>query len=227
MTRWIANTLGCVSILAACLIGWAACEFALLTHRSAALPDLAPSVAKVNHALDTVNRPCAPGPCGTLANVDKLTVKVGDLAVTSQRQVAQTGELVAATAKNLDRVGDSVQTVAAHLDRTSDALTGTAQQAAATLGTANQTIAGVQPVLSHLSDSSADLDTFLRGKMLTQTLPQIALNLQTTSGNFAATTADIRSQVYKWTHPDKKKITFWTATEAGGDYARHFMPPLF
>ena len=114
-----------------------------------------------------------------------------------------------------------------YLSGTATALTGTAQAATATIQTAGTTIAAFQPVLGHLDASSADLDAFLKGKMLTKTLPDIAMNFDTATGNFAATTADVRSQVYKWTHPSKKKLTFWTATEAGGDYARHFMPSLF
>jgi hypothetical protein len=223
MSRWIANTLGCVAILAVCLIGWAACEFALLTHHSAALPDLAPSVAKVNLALDTVNHPCAPGPCGTLANVDKLTVKVGDLAVTSQRQVAQTGELVAATAQNLDRVGDSVQTVAAHLDRTADALTGTAQQATATLGTANQTIQGVQPVLSHLNATVADMDTRINDPNITA----LMAHLQSTSASADRITADAAYEADKLTHPPKAKLTGWAVLEGIVKWVHEVEPPIF
>jgi hypothetical protein len=105
MNRWILNILGICSICAVCAIAWAALAVGRMAE-SIKVPDLNASVAKVNQALDTVNHSCSPGPCGTLANVDKLTVKVGDLAVTSQMQVAQTGTLVTSTAHNLDTVGD-------------------------------------------------------------------------------------------------------------------------
>jgi hypothetical protein len=160
MSRWIANTLGLVSVCAVCLIGWAAWRVGREVGQLGELggkisPNVFLTFSKVNQALDTVNRPCAPGPCGTLANIDKLTVKVGDLAVTSQMQVAQTGALVTATARNLDMVGQSVQ-------QTATALSGTAQQATGTLAEGQRTLAAFQPVLGHADATVADLDAALK-----------------------------------------------------------------
>jgi hypothetical protein len=38
---------------------------------------------------------------------------------------------------------------------------------------------------------------------------------------------DARIEADKFTHPPKKKLGFWGTVLAGGDAARHFMPPLF
>ena len=213
-------------------MAWGACGFTrhliIAVDRWGAA---APTAGKTDAVLDHINRPCkgASGPdaCGTLAQINKTAIDAGDAIVTTQLQErAATPHVIAAM--------DTFRDAAVHLSGTADslsgtatALTGTAQAATSTIGTAGTTIAAFQPVLGHLDASSADLDAFLKGKMLTKTLPDIAMNFDTATGNFAATTADVRSQVYKWTHPSKKKLTFWTATEAGGDYARHFMPSLF
>ena len=187
----------------------------------------AQAFAGLNAALDNLNRPCSPGPCGLLPNGTKTETKISDAIVQTQLVERATTPHVTAAMDQFGMAAQHLSGTADSLKGTADALTGTANAATATIQTAGTTIAAFQPVLGHLDASSADLDAFLKGKMLTKTLPDIAMNFDTATGNFAATTADVRSQVYKWTHPSKKKLTFWTATEAGGDYARHFMPSLF
>jgi hypothetical protein len=178
MNRWIANTLGCVSILAVCLIGWAAWRLGVMADR---VPDLTATVAKTNQALDTVNRPCAPGPCGTLANIDKLTVKVGDLAVTSQRQVAQTDVLVTSVAAEVQRTGETIERTGASAQRTLDAATGTLQEG-------QRTLAAFQPVLGHADATVADLDAALKADAgpFNATL----VNVQNITGSTARITND-------------------------------------
>ncbi len=191
----------------------------------------APTAGKTDAVLDHINRPCkgASGPdaCGTLAQINKTAIDAGDAIVRTQLIERSTQPHIISAMDEFGQTAKHLSSTADSLKGTADALTGTAQAATSTIGTAGTTIAAFQPVLGHLDASSADLDAFLKGKMLTKTLPDIAMNFDTATGNFAATTADVRSQVYKWTHPSKKKLTFWTATEAGGDYARHFMPSLF
>lgn len=162
MNRTLANLLGLVSIIAVCAVAWAAISVALLADSARlSLPDLSPSVTKLNQALDTVNHPCAPGPCGTLATVNKLTVKVGDLAVTSQLQEAHVGQLVTATAHNLDRAGDSVQQVASALSGTATAATGTLQQARVNLVSMDADLTAARPLIDAYTQSGRDLDGIL------------------------------------------------------------------
>lgn len=217
-------------------VAGSAAFFAWDTHQTqvvtrTAIYNVSLSAYQANVTLDSLTGPCVDIQgdyiCPPLTQLSQTEKNIGILAARSAQQVQQTATLVNAAAATLTDTGNSVKQVAAKVSGTADAAIASLQQAQTDLQTANQTITAAQPVMANLAASSADLDAFLKGKMLTETLPTIALNLQTTTGNFAATTADVRSQVYKWTHPSKKKLTFWTATEAGGDYARHFMPSLF
>ena len=174
MNRWIVNALGLAGIAVLLILGWAGFQLgAAAIVLRADLPDLAPTVARLDQALDTINHPCAPGPCGTLANIDKLAVKIGDLAVTSQRQEAQVGVLVAATAHNLDTVGDSVKQVAGSLSGTAQSATGLLQQGKADLVTANGAIADLRPLLTHSDSAVTDLDALLKDQAITATLTNV------------------------------------------------------
>jgi hypothetical protein len=172
-------------------------------------------------------RPCKPGPCGLIPGVAQTTADTGAAVRTMQQQVAQTQPLITAAANGINGMTAKVGTAMDAFTGTANAGTQAVLQARTDLQTLNGSIAATRPLLTNLSASSGHLDAFLKGEMLTKTLPAIAMNVQKATGNVELTTADIRSQVYKWTHPGKKKITFWTATEAGGDYARHFMPSIF
>jgi len=137
----------------------------------------------MNTALATVNHPCAPGPCGTLADIDKAVVKSGDAIVTTQQQ-----EL--AVTKQVAPLLASLGTIAPHVNGTMDSLTGTANAASQSLttlsghitpaiDTANSTIAkagaaidGLQPVESDTDRlvkdfdarvTSPELDRFMKG----------------------------------------------------------------
>ncbi len=148
-----------VSILAVLSIGWAAYSVGNLA-RSTTVPDLAASVDKLNTALDTINAPCVGDqPCrGTLGSINKAIVKIGDMAVTSQRQVAQTGALVTATAKTMAQAGESITEVSGKLSGAADAATGMLTQAQTDLQTANGTIQAFQPLISHSDAAVQDLD---------------------------------------------------------------------
>lgn len=83
---------------------------ATVTQLNAKIPDLNPTVAKANATLNIINHSCSPGPCGTLANVNKLVVKVGDIAVDTQTQVRQSGKLINAASSGLSSVSDHLNT---------------------------------------------------------------------------------------------------------------------
>ena len=96
----------------------------------------AQTFAGLNQALATINRGCAPGPCGVLANTMKVETKIGDAVVQTQLVERATTPHVTAA---MDEFADAAQ----HLSRTSDALTQTAQGASAALSTTNDTIRGL------------------------------------------------------------------------------------
>jgi methyl-accepting chemotaxis protein len=121
----------------------------------ASIAPIGATVAKVNQALDTINRPCASGPCGALAEVDKTIVKVGDAIVTTQLQERTTAPHVVAA---MDQFKDS----AAHLSKTADALAdtaragaGTLESATAAIGEGQRTIAAIQPLAASLMATAA------------------------------------------------------------------------
>jgi len=124
------------------------------------------------------------------------------------------------TAQAAARTADS-------LSGTATALTGTATAATATLSEGKRTIAAFQPVLAGLTEATGSINGFLKGQMLTKTLPEIAVNLDATTGSLAGTAADVRSEVFKWTHPSKKKLGFWGGTWAGIQAVHKLEPPLF
>jgi hypothetical protein len=137
------------------------------------LPDLAPTLARANTALDTVNHSCSPGPCGTLANVSKLVVKVGDIAVDTQRQVRQSGTLINAasqsltsTAEHLNAAIDTANTQLSHLAPAIDA----ARDAAASVAPAMK---GVTPLLANADGAVGDFRHFLTAPALNATLSNV------------------------------------------------------
>jgi uncharacterized phage infection (PIP) family protein YhgE len=169
---------------------------------------LGTSLDKLNLALDTVNRPCAPGPCGTLANADKMIIKVGDAIVTTQIQER-------ATAPHVIAAMDTFRDAAIHLSGTADslsgtaaALTGTARAATATIGTAGTTIAALQPLVGHVDSAVTSLDTSLQTSLL-----DMDAVLQHTEA-ITSSAAKVSDHFEKMIDAPKKH-TFWGDVKAG------------
>jgi hypothetical protein len=144
------------------------------------LPDLAPTLARANTALDTINHPCAPGPCGTLANVDKLVVKVGDIAVDTQRQVRQSGTLINAasqsltsTSQHLDAAIGTANVQLTHIAPLLDAVRGAADAIPGTLKHVNDAADGVTPILANADGAVSDFRRFLTAPALNATLSNV------------------------------------------------------
>jgi len=111
---------------------------------------LSRTLDNVNTALATVNRSCAPGPCGTLANIDKAVVKAGDAIVTTQQQ-----ELVVTKQIRLDALAG----VPVHINGTMDALSETATTASRSVQNLSD---GLTPVLGHLDAATVDSDAAIK-----------------------------------------------------------------
>ena len=111
------------------------------------------TLAQANVALETVNRSCAPGPCGTLAAFTKAVTKGGDAIATSQIQEQQiTPQVIAAM--------ESLRTIAPHVNQTVDALGATSDAAAASLRSITE---GIAPVLKSADAATQDLDASAKG----------------------------------------------------------------
>ncbi|MGO8792920.1 MAG: hypothetical protein ACLQVL_36795 [Terriglobia bacterium] len=181
--------------------------FFLYPHVTALLDSYqqaAPSSGKADAVLDKVNRPCATEaekaagkdhPCGTLANIDKAVVKVGDLLVTSQRQEQDVAKAAQANMGAVNDLAGHLNTVADKLSGTATAATGTLQQAQTDLATLDGSIAATKPLLTHADAAVSDLDAAVN-----ENRKRIALgldNLNVISGQTALITTD----VHHYTHP--------------------------
>lgn len=188
----------------------------------------------VNGTLVNVNRPCkgaaSPDACGTLAQINKTSIAAGDIVNQSRIHVAQTGQLITAATANLNDVGSHVSTAVDALAGTARAATGAIDQAHTDLAAADTAIAAAKPLLDaatlttqHVDDATERVDLFLKSPELVDDGVQVHGLLA--HGNAIAGDAQIEAD--KLTHPDKKKLGFWGATAAAGNWLRHFMPPLF
>jgi hypothetical protein len=88
---------------------------------TARVNDLQGIEAKLGTSLDTVNRPCAPGPCGTLAETNKLLVKGGDVITTTQRNEDKETAVLAKMGPVLDNAAADEATAGSML-KTADAV---------------------------------------------------------------------------------------------------------
>jgi ABC-type transporter Mla subunit MlaD len=152
-----------------------------------------------------------------------MTVKFGDIAVTSQLQVRNSSKLIDSVVTNLNQVASNVNTTTTALTYTANSATKAINQTTTDLNTINDTIIKVSPILKHSDETIADLDSLLNDGNLHKT----AINIQSMTSSGADILADGKIEADKFAHPPKKKITFWTATEAAGDFVRHFMPSIF
>ncbi len=166
------------------------------------------TLAQANVALATVNRSCAPGPCGTLAAFTKAVTKGGDAIATSQIQERQiTPHVIAAM--------DSLRTIAPHVDQTVDALGATSDAATVSLRSISEEIA---PVLKSANEATQDLDASAKGLQPDEVAmqrsmedfdsllrsPAIPATLEETQrvvGNLDATTTDFQEKFHAFLFP--------------------------
>ena len=169
MNRWLANALGIALLCVLCIVGWAAWEWGNVA-KSIKIPDFVQIAYKLDLALDTMNRPCAPGPCGTLAEVNKGIVKVGDAIVTTQLQERAIAPHTIAAVDALNGAAGKLGNAAGNLSGTAQAATGTLQQARTDLEAANGSIQAFQPLLIHSDATVQDFDTLLKDPKIPETL---------------------------------------------------------
>lgn len=167
----------------------------------AAIAELQKVESGVYGTLQTINHPCAPGPCGTLAEINKSAVKLQDITVVLQKQVAQSSTLVNAASQ-------SITQVSAHLDSTADALTGTATAATGSLKALTDderavrpSIDALPPLLARSAGVATDLDALLKSKALAQTVA----GLGTTAQNAGLISSDLYAFEHRILDPEPCK----------------------
>lgn len=99
----------------------------------------------------------------------------------------------------------------------------TNDQAQDFIKTATATAAAAKPTLEEATKTEHDLDTLVMDPDWALTLS----NVQRGTNDGAALIQDGRIEADKFAHPDKKKLGFWGATAAVGNWLQHFMPPIF
>lgn len=205
MHAWIKNALGVVATVAiaavayssyAALQQWSAAGAALATS----VKNLAGTVNKLDATLDHVNHGCAPGPCGTLAQLDKATAKIGDAVVTSQLQVKQTSQVMSAAAKTLASAATDVDGVSSQATAT----LGQAQKDLKTLNSglesANTAITGLAPVEKNAATVENHIDAAV------QALTPQASRLMTASADSMAEVDGIATDTHKMTTKLEKDV---------------------
>jgi hypothetical protein len=170
--------ISCILLVLTAVVAVGACGFAAYK----AFEKLGAAADGITFTLVNINRPCGTGkPCGTLAEIGKATIKVGDILVTSQRQEQDTARAAQATMTAVDQMAAHAGALTDSLAGTASAATGTLAQARVDLGTMNDSIAATKPLLEastatigRVGVASDDLDTLLKRKAIGELLDQFA-----------------------------------------------------
>jgi uncharacterized protein YoxC len=192
MTRWI-YAICAIALTAAAIYG----GFGLTRHVIVAVDKWGDSAPDLKPTLDAIS-----GPRGTLWQVDKAVVKMGDAVVTTQLQERAIAPATIAAVNSLATIAPHANLTMDSASRTLDAGTQTLQGASDTLRTINDK-AG--PLMDAYTQSGTDLDTLLRNNAITQTLT----NVQGMTSSGAGILADGRTVADKSTADYLKAHTKW------------------
>lgn len=179
----------------------------LLTESTAAIEEVRSTVKTVQPVLagvktitDKVNAPCPSG--------DYTNVPCGTIADLNR------------TLNTARRTMGTVETAGVHYDQQLETVD---QQELQLFGDLHSTIGALPALISQYRDTASSINGWLKSKALEQS----AENIRTMTESGAESMSDVHDEIHGFVHPSKKKMTFWTATEAAGDYVRHFMPSIF
>ena len=200
----------------------AVCAVKITRAVGAAAKELTVTEARLDDTLAAVNRPCTPGPCGTLAEINKSAVKLQDITVTLQRQVSQSAALVDAASESLRETSAGVNAELASLGRLTGNGAETAAQATEDLRTMNQTIAALQPVVAHADAAVEHLEALVADPANRQ----IAAHVEGMTASGDKMLADAQQKEHELLHPTKAKgfkaflggVVLWL---------HRLMPPIF
>lgn len=241
LIRWLITTWLSPTAVLCGIVGWAAWQIgATVSENRANFAYIAKSsktgvddvFAETRDVTIAVLKPCKkdhPETCGLIPAVRQTVQDTGSAVKVMQQQVAQTQPLIVAAAKTLGQAGDAIQDSAGHINKTADAGADTFRAASLTLDAGTTTLNTLNTKVGPLMDAYTNTGTDMH-KILVEnsTLFHASLtNFTDMTGSGKSILADSALEIHNWTHPNKKRLTFWTATEAGGDYVKHFMPSIF
>lgn len=184
MTRWLQFT-GSLALLAVALsvpfLAWRAARVLQSVDEAAqAVKAGAQVIPAITEAIS--------GPRGTLHEVNKAVVKIGDAIVTTQLQERQSAPHVIAAM-------DTFRDAAGSLKEAAAALTGTAQGATEALAEGKRTIAAAQPLLVSLTataDASAQTVRTFNGRLSDPRIDAILDSFKTMADSGAGISTDLR-----------------------------------
>lgn len=159
-------------------------------------------LGQANTALSTINRSCGSGhPCGTLAEIDKLSTHTSDLIVESQLAIHHADQVSMMESAMLPEWNRQFTTALGNVNQaaltTSTSVAQLRQHATTVLDTTNTTIAGVQPLLGRSTLFVGDADTFVK------TLPPLSARAQTILDNGDTLSHDAIVEEQKYVYPKK------------------------
>ncbi len=163
------------------------------------------------------------GPHGTIAMMDedagaaKSLIVHGDLVARHEQQQLQTWDTRG------DVLFTNLNGGVTDLRTSLNAVTGTANAATGTLNEGQRTLAAFQPLLGHSDATVADMDALLKDQAIHRTFAHV--ESITASGDKIA--ADAAFEADKFTHPEKKKLTFWGGVYTAVEWIHKVEPPLF
>lgn len=187
-----------IALTAAAIYG----GFGITRHVIVAVDKWGDSAPDLKPTLDAIS-----GPRGTLHEVNKAVVKMGDAVVTTQLQERAIAPATIATLNSLATIAPHANLVLDNSKLTLDAATQTAQALTDTLGEGKRTIAALQPLEASLTRNSDDINAVIRDNA-----PSLHLTLQnaasmTSSG--AGILADGKTVADKSTADYLKAHTKW------------------
>lgn len=183
---------------------------------------------KVESALDTVNRKQSPGIAGgTLTEVDEMLRRTTDLETRADKTLHDADKVSMGEAKmlpvwnaqftqTLTNIDKTVATVNRSATELTQAATPVLDQATTTLATANEAV--------------THLDALASGPEIKDSLKYIAASSESIADGTKQADAilqDAREEADKFTHPPKKKLTFWGGVMATVEVVHKFEPPIF
>lgn len=250
MSRWMANTLGGSLILAILLAIWGG--FGLTRHgiemmdaaKASAPGPTKPTVDALTNLETDLLRRCKPIK-GELLTVDnaKDCGLLPQLTIFLNTARGTVGQIEVALRKESRAADDLHETQAAlqgtlnGIAGTANAGTGLAHELTRTVQTVNDPKTGVGPLLGHLNeftvgaaDATTSINGFLKGKMLTETLPATAENFQGMTGHGNAILGNVETVSTKAKDDYMKAHTPWgrivntglDLLDIGGATARHY-----
>jgi hypothetical protein len=189
--------------------------------------DVTGITTQLNSALNTVNHPCKPGPCGTLAKIDQTMNVTQSLAAGGNMAINDADKVEKLELKMLPVWNRQVTTTLSNVDKTT-----------ATLNTSvKQLTAGALPVLDDTDTSVKHLDALVTAPELKDTMTHVdaataslassAVHVDGTTAHVEMAVTDVQVKVHHITNPEKVKLGFWGATWATLKEITSHSPPLF